>query len=105
MRALSVGVGGVVELIGMTAQLSDELRRELERQGDRPIEVVDPATNKVYLLVPREQFERLKPLFEDEPLSALEQRQLLRQAGRRAGWDDPAMDAYDHYDQRRAQEP
>jgi hypothetical protein len=89
----------------MAAQITDELRRELERHGDRPIEVVDPATNKVYLLVPREQFERLKPLFEDEPLSTAEQRELLRQAGRRAGWDDPQMDAYDHYDEHRAQKP
>ena len=89
----------------MAAQLSDELRREIERQGDRPIEVVDPATNKVYLLVPREQYERLKPIFEDEPLSALEQRELLRQAGQRAGWDDPEMDAYDHYDENRSQTP
>jgi hypothetical protein len=86
----------------MTAKLSDELRRELEQHGDQPIEVVDPATNKVYLLISREKYERLKPLFEDEPLSDLEQRELLRQAGRRAGWDDPEMDAYDHYDEHRS---
>jgi hypothetical protein len=89
----------------MAAQLSDELRREIEHQGDRPVEVVDPATNKVYLLIPREQYDKLKPLFENEPLSNLEQRELLRQAGRRAGWDEPAMDAYDHYDEHRAQKP
>jgi hypothetical protein len=89
----------------MAAQLSDELRRELEQHGGRPIEVVDPTTNKVYLLIPREQYERLKPLFEDEPLSELEQRELLRQAGRRAGWDDPEMDAYDRYDEHRSPKP
>ena len=64
--------------------------------------MVDPATNKVYLLISREQYDKLKPLFENEPLSNLEQRELLRQAGRRAGWDEPAMDAYDHYDEHRA---
>jgi hypothetical protein len=89
----------------MAAQLSDELRRELEQHGDRPVEVVDAATQKVYLLIPREQYERLKPIFEDEPLSVLEQRELLRQAGRRAGWDDAEMDAYDHYDELRAPKP
>ena len=89
----------------MAAQLSDELRREIEHQGDRPIEVVDPATNKVYLLIPREQYDKLKPLFENESLSNPEQRELLRQAGRRAGWDEPAMDAYDHYDEHRAPKP
>ena len=89
----------------MAAQLSDELRREIQHQGDRPIEVIDPATNKVYLLIPREQYDRLKSLFENESLSNLEQRELLRQAGRRAGWDEPAMDAYDRYDEHRAQQP
>ena len=89
----------------MAAQLSEELRREIERHGDRPIELVDPATNKVYLLISREHYDRLRPVFEDERLSDLEQRELLRQAGRRAGWDDPEMDAYDDYDERRAQKP
>ncbi len=89
----------------MAAQLSDDLRRELEQHGDRPVEVVDPATQKVYLLVPREQYERLRPLFEEEPISALEQRELVRRAGRRAGWDDPEMDAYDHYDEHRGPKP
>jgi hypothetical protein len=89
----------------MAAQLSEELRREIEQHGDRPIELVDPTTNKVYLLISREQYDRLRPVFEDEPLSVLEQRELLRQAGRRAGWDDPEMDAYDDYDECRAQKP
>jgi len=89
----------------MAPQLSDELRREIERQGDRPFEVIDPGTQKAYFLVAREHFERLKPLFEDEPLSEEEQKELLRQAGRRAGWDDPAMDAYDRYDENRPPEP
>ncbi len=89
----------------MAAQLSDELRRELAQHGDRPVEVVDPTTQKVYLLIPREQYERLKPIFEAEPLSPLEQRELLRQAGQRAGWDDPEMDAYDRYDEHRGSKP
>ena len=89
----------------MAAILSDELRRELERQGDRPVEVVDPGTNKVYLLVPREQYDRLKPLFEDDPLCEQEKRALLQTAGKRAGWDEPEMDAYDRYDEHRAKKP
>jgi hypothetical protein len=89
----------------MTAKLSDELRQEIEKQGDHPIEVIDPGTQKVYFLIPREQYERLKPLFENEPLSAAEQQELLRQAGRRAGWDDPEMDAYDRYDDHHSPQP
>jgi hypothetical protein len=88
----------------MAATLSDELQQAVERQGGRPVEVIHPGTQKVYMLVPREQFERLRPLLEDDRLSPAEQRRLLTDAGRRAGWDDPAMDAYDRYDQHRDSE-
>ena len=89
----------------MAAKLTDELRRELEKHGDYPVEVIDPATQKVYFLIAREHYERLKPLFEDDPLSEAEQRELLRQAGRRAGWHDPEMDAYDRDDEHRPLQP
>ncbi len=88
----------------MTAKLSEELQRALHEQGDRPVEVVDPGTNRVYILVAREQYDRLKPLFEGDPMTPQEQQQLLRDAGRRAGWDEPAMDAYDRYDEVRSRQ-
>jgi hypothetical protein len=87
----------------MAAELNEELQRELEK-GHHPVEVIDPSTQKVYFLIAREHYERLKPLFEQDPLSEREQKELLRQAGRRAGWDDPEMDAYDHYDEHRPPE-
>ncbi|HUG91187.1 MAG TPA: hypothetical protein VML55_10150, partial [Planctomycetaceae bacterium] len=86
-------------------ELNEELQRAVSEQGDRPVEVVDPGTNRVYLLIAREQYDRLRPLFEDDPLSVEEQRHLRREAGRRAGWDDPEMDAYDRYDEARSQQP
>jgi len=79
----------------MTTEITDQQRAAITAEGDRPVEVVDPQTNRLYVLISREQYERLKPLFEDEPVSESEQRDLLRRAGRRAGWDDPEMDAYD----------
>ena len=89
----------------MTLTLSDELRQALSEQVDRPIEVIDPGTNLAYILISREQYDRLRPLFEEVPVTAEEQRNLLRDAGRRAGWDDPVMDAYDRYDEARSQQP
>lgn len=83
----------------MTPKLNSEQLRALHEQDDRPIEVVDPETDRVYILLARELFERLKPLFDEDPRSSEEQRQLIRDAGRRAGWDDPEMDAYDRYDE------
>jgi len=83
----------------MPAQLTDELHRAVIEQGDQPLEIIDPATNRRYVLLSREQYDRLKPLFEEDPLSISEQNWLLQQAGRRAGWDDVEMDDYDRYDE------
>lgn len=89
----------------MAATLSEELQRAITDQGEAPVEVLDPATNRTYVLIPREQYERLRPLFGADPVTPLEQRQLLRDVGRRAGWDDPRMDAYDRYDEARTEQP
>jgi hypothetical protein len=87
----------------MSPILTDDLVSALEAHGNAPLKTVHPVTGKVYFLVSEERYERLKPLFEDDPLTLEEQRFQLREAGRRAGWDEPAMDAYDEYDQHRPQ--
>jgi hypothetical protein len=82
----------------MAMQLSTELANALDQQGNVPLPTVHPGTGKVFFLVSEQQYSRLKSLFENEPLSLQEQRHQLEELGRRAGWDDPAMDAYDRYD-------
>lgn len=86
----------------MSVKLSDELARALDSQGDIPLRAVHPGTGKGFFLVSEDRYEQLKPLFEDDSLTPEERQFLLREAGRRAGWDDPAMDAYDDYDQHRS---
>jgi hypothetical protein len=86
----------------MSSILSDELARALDEQAGSPLRTVHPVTGKVFFIVSEDRYERLKPLFEHDPLSREEQEFHLREAGRRAGWDDPAMDAYDHYDDERS---
>ena len=83
----------------MATLLIQEQQQALREQAGKPVEVIDPATNRVYLIIEREQYERLRPLFEDDPMTAEEQRNLLRAAGKRAGWDDAQMELYDRYDQ------
>ncbi len=85
----------------MSPTLTDDLARALDAQGDTPLRTIHPVTGKAFLLVSEERFERLRPLFEIDPPSLEEQRFRLREAGQRAGWDDPAMDAYDRYDEHR----
>ena len=78
--------------------LSPDQLLEIEQAGDQPVRVIDPQTQKVYVIVESERFEQLRSLISDEPLSLVEQRELLIRAGKRAGWDDPEMDCYDNYD-------
>ncbi len=86
-------------------QLNDELQRAVHAQANGPVPVLDPSSNRVYVLISRDQYDRLRPLFENAPLTLDEQGQLLINACRRAGWDDPEMDAYDRYDEHRPSTP
>ena len=89
----------------MTPKLNQEQLQALHARDEHPVEVLDPETNRVYVLLAQEQYERLKPLFEEDPPSDNERRRLLADAGRRAGWDDPEMDRYDRYDEERSKLP
>jgi hypothetical protein len=53
------------------------------------------------VLLKAEVYERFKSLFEEDPVTREERRFHVQQFGRRAGWDDPAMDVYDELDPRR----
>ena len=77
-------------------KLSPELQQALDVQVAPP-RVVDPRTNKAYVLLAAEQYERIKALLEqDDDLSQSYPAQM--EAAMRAGWGDPSMDDYDRYD-------
>ena len=81
--------------------LTESQKQALVAAGSEPLRLLDPDTNRSYVLVPSESYDLFKSLFEDTPFSIDEQRQLLRRAGERAGWDDPEMDVYNDMDPRR----
>lgn len=85
----------------MDIQLTDEQQRLLDAPLDTPPRVLDPRHNQAYVLITAEQYERLRALLEGTPLTHEEQLYFLREAGRRAGWDDPDMDVYNDLDPRR----
>jgi hypothetical protein len=85
----------------MSIPLNADVANALDQHGNVPLATVHPVTGKVFFVVSAEQFERLKPLFEDVPKSFEEQHFELEQLGKHAGWDDPNMDAYDKYDEHR----
>ena len=86
----------------MAPILTNDLAHALDAQGNAPLRTVHPVTGKAFFLVSEDFYERMRPLFENVPMSLDEQRFHLSEAGRRAGWDEPAMDVYDDYDEQRS---
>jgi hypothetical protein len=48
-------------------ELTEAQRRMLQAGRREPVEVVDPATQQRYVLLPREQYEQVRPLLEGGP--------------------------------------
>lgn len=75
--------------------ISSELKDALKQSGAEPVRLCDPATHEEFVVLRAETYDQLRELLgTDRALTHEEQRQLLLQAGLRAGWDDPEMDVY-----------
>ncbi len=84
------------------SELSDEQRRALEHQQGKPLYVVDANTQETYVLLPAEAYRRAQALFDDD-FDVSDMYAATSKAFGRAGWDDPALDAYNEYDSNRSQ--
>ena len=88
----------------MTPKLTEELQQALHDSGDGPMQVVDPTTSKVYVLIAAEVFERIKPLIADDEFDIRE-----TYAAQFAAmdtpecWGAPGMELYDDYDAHKSQ--
>jgi len=80
--------------------MPSDIKKALEAAHGAPVELVDG--DRRYMVVRAELYESLKDLLDAGALSEEERIGLLREAGRRAGWDDPAMDVYNDLDPRRS---
>ncbi len=86
----------------MITELTKELREELAQHGEGPIRLVNPDTQRVYVLLDAEVFERVKALLSDDAFDVRDT--YAAQDGALAKvWDDPELDAYADYDQHRPQ--
>ena len=84
----------------MNPKLTDEQRQALQAQPDAPVPVIDEQTATLYVLVRADLYERMKALLEEDfDLSDTYPAQM--ESAMRAGWADPEMDDYDHYDENR----
>jgi hypothetical protein len=83
----------------MSAVLSNEQRQQLAEHGDKPIPVVDPASQKVYFIIAGELFDRLRPLFDEDEFDIRETYAAQFAAlNTPECWDAPGMELYDNYD-------
>ena len=85
----------------MVLNLSTELQKALDAEGNQPLRLIDPRTAEVYVMVKLANFQRLHSLLDSGPLTREEQLYFLGQAGKRAGWDDPEMDVCNDLDPRK----
>jgi hypothetical protein len=81
----------------MPIELSNDQRQAIDTAGT-PLEVVDPRTGSVYVLVRQDSFARVQSLVNDD-LTETYPAQI--ESAMRAGWDDPVMDDYSDYDRHR----
>jgi hypothetical protein len=85
----------------MRVTLSEAQQQEIAREGDRPIEAIDPSTQKVYFLVPAEVFERVQALLGDS--FDVRETYAAQDAALAKVWSDPELDAYADYDRHKPQ--
>jgi hypothetical protein len=85
----------------MVTQLSDEQRSALEQGAGAPVYVDDPVGHARYVLIPAAAYEKMRLLLGAENIDISETYAAQERALGIAGWDDPAMDAYNDYDSHR----
>jgi hypothetical protein len=81
----------------MTRMLTPEQLRAVAENPDEPLRLADPDTKKVYFLLSEEVFRKVQAVLEQE----FQPRDAYAVVDRvfAAGWNDPKMDDYDHYEE------
>ena len=84
----------------MTVKLPEELRTVVTAMPGVTVELLDEQTHRSYVLLPVEEFERLKEIagyeLNDTYVAQVD-------SAMQAGWSDPLMDQYNDYDSHRGQ--
>jgi len=81
----------------MTPVITDQMRHALDAEHGQPVKIVDEQTSRIYYVISAEQFETMRGLFVDGDFQPREMYPLIAKTAAEAGWDIPAMDAYDSY--------
>lgn len=85
----------------MDPHVTDQIRQALEAGDGSPLQLVDEQTRRVYYIISAEQLDAVEALLAEGEFTPREAYPLTAKTAAAAGWDDPAMDVYDHYDEQR----
>ena len=75
--------------------ITPEIRQAIEQAGEQPVQLNDPETNSVYIIVRADVYERMRVLCDGFDIR--DAYPLMNQVAAREGWDDPSMDIYNEY--------
>ncbi len=75
--------------------MAPEIRQAIEEAGEQPVQITDPETNSVYIIVRAEVYHRMREA--DDDFNIRDAYALMNQVAAREGWDDPSMDIYNEY--------
>ena len=78
----------------MTA-ITPETRHAIEQAGEQPVQLTDPETKSVYVIVRADVYERIRSMCDDFDIR--DAYPLMDQVAAREGRDDPSMDIYDEF--------
>jgi hypothetical protein len=81
-------------------ELTEQQLQALGSNGATPLHLVNPRTKETFVLLPLDEYQRLKEEeYDDSPWTDEEMELLAWEAGKQAGWED--MDDYDHYPEKK----
>ena len=81
--------------------LTDSDRRHLAVDALCPIPKIDDRTQLPFYVISAQFFEQVRPLIPEQNFEPREFGPLIAKTASAAGWNDSAMNAYDHYDDAR----
>ena len=86
----------------MTLVLTNEQHLAIgTSRSEEPIQVIDPATQAKYVLLPEGIYRRLQEGIMEADFEPSDAYAAIDELASKEGWNDPAMDAYDALDPRR----
>jgi hypothetical protein len=81
----------------MNPILTNEQLQAILANPEGPVRVVNPQNHETYVIVRADVYEQMERILRDE-YHISDTYLAQAQSALRAGWDDPAMDEYENYD-------